>query len=386
MRLTDPWIALALVAATAAAGAAQDVRYNAPRVYDDASPRYVVRSSEEVISLEGLDPVGRLREVRETGAERSSAREGSVRGGVGNAAVSGPGGAGSANVGFTYLTPLYSHNDFQRAVPQGFEGLFPVFGNTGRTNGEFAFSPRIDLNYQIKELDLGVSTAGTFLNLTGRVERQGSRPGLPSAGQFTAQSGLTIVTAIPIEFGRKYELEGGLGHLAGSQFDVRLGSRFISVDQHYTGATVDGLGSTSSRYSSQTYRGLGVTASVEWQADPSANRAPFVSARQSLTIGENHRNAAVTVTAPGVSFADNRSDTKTLLSPVTEVEVGLRLVWDGAVRTRDARGGPKVVVRVAAVGQYYYGMGPLSAGPTGQDFRRSDLFLVGGYLQAGLEF
>src|SRR5947209_2090784 len=149
MRHARPWIALAAAAVVASVAAAQGVQFRSPQVYEDTGARYLIRPAEEVVSLEGLDSLGRPRErevvVREP-VEPS--REGGFRGGVGNAGV---GNAGRANVGFTYLMPLYSSNDFQRTAPRGFEGLFPTFGSDGRADGLFAFSPRIDLNYYVKD-------------------------------------------------------------------------------------------------------------------------------------------------------------------------------------------------------------------------------------------
>lgn len=381
MRHARPWIALAAAAVVASAAAAQGVQFRSPQVYEDTGARYLLRPAEEVVSLEGLDALGRPRE-REVVVEREragAAREGGFRGGVGNVGV---GGAGSANVGFTYLAPLYSSNDFQRTVPRGYAGLFPTFGGTGQADTLFAFSPRIDLNYYVKDVDLSVSTSGAFVNLTGRVDRQAVRPDGGTA-QLNAQSSLTLVTAIPVEFGREYGVEGGFNHFPDSVIDFRLGSRYVSFDQNYTGVTTEG-GATANRYASQTYRGLGVSTAAIWHTHASQDFSPFLSARQSLTIGENRQNTSVSVTAPGVAFADNRFDTHTLLMPSTELEVGVDWAWRGATRVRDVSP-PVVRVRVAAVGQYWYGMGPLSAG-AGSDFRRNDLFLVGGYIQAGVGF
>jgi len=44
---------------------------------------------------------------------------------------------------------------------------------------------------------------------------------------------------------------------------------------------------------------------------------------------------------------------------------------------------PQFCVRLALVGQYWGGMGPLSAGST-QGFRTNDLFLAGVSVQIGL--
>ena len=385
-----------LVGAAASGASAQGIRFGSPQVYDDTGPQFLVRPAEdEVISLEGLDAIGRPRGERDLlggdGPPRKGT-DGAIRGGVGNSAV---GNRAHASVGFTYLTPFYTFSGFQRAVPQGFENLFPVFGTAGNADSSFAFSPRIDLNYYVEDLDLSIGTAGAFLNLTGRVDRQASGPGGP--GQLNAQSSLTLISAIPVEFGRVYYIGEDFpkrrprhAAVADSTLDLRLGSRYVSVDQNYTGVTTSGIagagGSTSNRYSSQSYRGLGVTAATVWQVPLRDNWVPFLSARQSLTLGENRRNSTVTVTAPGVGYSDNQFDNRTLLSPATELEWGFDWGRDLAHAHRNHERGPAFNIRVAAVAQYWYGLGPLSAGPDGQGFQRNDLFLVGGYLQAGLKF
>jgi hypothetical protein len=396
MKLARTWIAVAfLLGAAAQFATAQGLRLESPQVYDDSGPQYLLRAADEdVISREGLDSIGRptTRDLLGGGGFYRRSEAG-IRGGVGNTSF---GKNASVNIGFTYLMPLYPFRDFQRPAPRGFEGLFPVFGTAGAANNSFTFVPKIDLNYHVEDLDMSISTAGAFLNLTGHVDRQANQPGV-GPEQLNAQSSLTLISAIPIEFGRVFDFiavfpERGQRrpNVADSLLDLRLGSRYVSVDQNYTSVLTGGAngGNTSNRFSSQSFRGLGITAAAIWQIPVGDNWGPFLSTRQSLAIGENRRNSTVAVTAPGVSFADNQFDNRTIFVPITEVEFGFDwgLTLAKSLRNYPEESLPAFTVRVAAVVQYWYGMGPLSAGANNQGFAHSDLFLVGGYLQAGVKF
>jgi hypothetical protein len=119
-----------------------------------------------------------------------------------------------------------------------------------------------------------------------------------------------------------------------------------------------------------------VPAGQDWVA--------FLGARGSILIGDNQRSSSATVVAPGFpAFADTISESRTTLVPVVEAEAGVE--WGTDLGERLARGEvpPQFCVRLALVGQYWGGMGPLSAGST-QGFRTNDLFLAGVSVQIGL--
>jgi hypothetical protein len=116
------------------------------------------------------------------------------------------------------------------------------------------------------------------------------------------------------------------------------------------------------------------------------NWAWFGSVRPSVLLGDNRRNSSVTVTAAGQpGFAQTLYDNSSLLVPVVEAEAGFDWGLGLADRLRNGLEPPRFTIRVAAVGQYWGGLGPLSAG-SAQGFRDTDLFLVGGYVQAGVRF
>jgi hypothetical protein len=320
--------------------------------------------------------------------------EAGVRGLVGGHGVDN---RANASVGFTYLVPLWSFRAFQLPVPRGFESFFPEFGSSGPVDTHFAYAPRVNLHYYVADWDLEIGTTGTFLNLSGRVDRQTSGTAGPS-GLLTAYANLTLVSATLPEFGRKFAFEElfpekaeAKPRLVDSVLDLRIGTRYVGLDQNYSGTLIaSGTGvpgsSVATRFSSQTFRGIGLTAVAIWEIPCWSNWAFYTSVRESAILGENRRNSSVTVTVPGQpGFADAQLESRTVLVPVTELEFGADWGMDLATRMREGLDPPRFVIRTAAVAQYWGGLGPLSAG-SNQNFRSTDLFLVGGYIQAGFRY
>jgi hypothetical protein len=272
--------------------------------------------------------------------------------------------------------------------------LFPVLGTTGPVDTQFAYSPRVDVDYYIADLDLGVGTSGTFLNLSGRVDRQAASSGGVS-GQLNAHASLTFVSANIVEFSRQFAFldlfprkDPKHPNVADSVVDLRIGTRYVSVEQDYTGTLTGGVGATNmtTRYSTQTFRGIGLTLAANWFVPLGTNWVWFFSGRESLILGDNRRNSSVTVVAAGSpGFAETLADDRTVLVPVTELESGFDWGVELAERLRNGQPPPWFTIRVAAVGQYWGGLGPLSAASS-QGFRGTDLFLVGAAVQAGFRY
>lgn len=357
-----------------------------------AGPQVVDPGLAAPLVVDPLDgPVVRLDELGRVAADPPARPTvGRVQGVAGGAAVSTP---GSADIGFTYLVPLWTFRDFQLAAPSGYQGLFPVFGDTGPVDSTFGYAPRVRVGYQVEDLDLGVSGTGAFLNLTGRVDRQASDT-RGATGQLNGYANLTLAV-VDGELNRLFGFEELFPRkdpdhpaVIDSVLDLRLGSRYVALDQNYSGTLVGGFdrANVATRYSSQSFRGIGVTTAADWALPCGRHFAPFVTPRFSLLVGENRRNSSLSVVAAGLpSFAATQLDSRTQLVPVSELEVGVDYGWELAERLRRGPPRPRFTVRVAGVAQFWGGMGPLSAGSS-QGFRDTDLYLVGGYLQAGLRF
>jgi hypothetical protein len=374
-------VALAIgIAGRSARG--QDVLYQQSSVVDPAvGEQFLITPTDtRVVGLDGLGA-----------APPGSPVVGGVGGTVGGYGLSN---SGHVAVGFTYLAPLWSFRDFQLAAPKQFAALFPVFGDTGRVDTQFAYAPRVNLDYYVADYDFAVSTSGTFINLSGRVDRQATSS-LGLSGQLSAHSELTLVSANIVELGRQFAFldlfpRKNPKHqsVADSVLDLRIGTRYVSLSQNYTGALTGGAGvaNITTRDSTQTFRGVGLTLAADWNLPIGMNWVWIFSARQSVLLGDNRRSSSVTVTAVGFAgLAETEFDDRTVLVPATELETGVEWGFDLAERLRNGLAPPRFTARVTAVGQYWGGLGPLSAGST-QGFRRTDLFLVGGYVQAGFRF
>src|SRR5439155_21599210 len=115
-------------------------------------------------------------------AVRGAAVEGTVDGrGVSNKV--------DVSIGFDYLMPWWSFRDFLLAVPAPFVGGFPVLGDTGHVDNHFSFAPHVKFNYYVSDLDLGVGASGTFVNLSGRLQRKETSTNL-GTGELDANSSL----------------------------------------------------------------------------------------------------------------------------------------------------------------------------------------------------
>jgi hypothetical protein len=392
------WVWLVLVAALAGGPSrAQELLYHQPQILDPAAGGIPI-----LLDGDGV-PVGAVDRSRGAVARDPAGvpRRAGVRGTVGGF---GQDNQANASVGFTYLVPLWSFRTFQVPVPPGFEGRFPAFGGSGPVDSRFAYAPRANIDYYVADLDATIGATGTFINLTGRVDRQVSGTTTP-AGLLTANGNLTLISANIPEFGRRFAFldlfpdwypgkhgHGGGEGLVDAVVELRIGTRYVSVDQNYTGSlTAAGTGgaagaSVATRFSSQTFRGVGVTGAATWELPRGDSWVFFSTTRLSAVLGENRRNSNLTVAAPdAAAFAAAEFDSRTVFVPVAELEAGVDWGLELAARLREGLEPPKFTVRVAAVGQYWGGLGPLSAGST-QGFRGTDLFLVGGYVQAGFRY
>ncbi len=299
---------------------------------------------------------------------------------------------GDLTIGFDYLRPYWSFRDFTLAVPARSAAGFPLLGDVGHVDSQFTFVPRINYNYQVTDLDFGINASGSFLSLNGRLQR-GLTDTVAGIGQLNANSSLTIVVANLPEVSREVYLPDLLGkswtpkELNDVLVFLSLGTRYTSVSQNYTGSLTNGVGTgsnVSTRYSSQSFRGVGLTGSMNVFVPMAEDWVLFSNTRLSAIIGDNQKDSTLTVSIagmPGTSTDINQSNTA--LVPVVEQELGFE--WGVALANKVRSGDPQplMTLRVAGVLQYWGGVGPLSAGST-QGYRSSDLFLVGVSVMVGL--
>ena len=384
-------MAAALVVALAPAGRGQQV-VTSSQVVDPATVGGEFTLTSVDTPLVGLDGQPLARSPVLGGPSTPPLSPGSLRGLAGGLPVGNN--TLNASVGFTYFVPLWSFRDFQLAAPKGFEPFFPAFGTLGSVDTHYGYAPRVTLDYHIHDLDLGVSASGTYLNLSGRIDRQQASTG-GNTGHLAASSTLTLVSANVLEFHRLFaftelfpDKNPKHQNVADSLLDLRIGTRYVSLDQNYNGALTGGgdRANITDRFTTQSFRGIGLTTGMRWTVPVGNNFAAFLAMQGSLLVGDNRRNSVVSASVFGLpGFTATQLESRTQLVPVTEIELGADWGWELGNRLRDGVGPPKFTVRVAAVGQYWGGLGPLSAG-SNQGFRTTDLFLVGAYVQAGFHY
>ncbi len=305
------------------------------------------------------------------------------------------GGLGNLRIGFDYIRPLWSFRDFTLAVPANQAGAFPILGDTGHVDNHFGFAPRIRYDYNLADavgdLDFPISEVGTsifVLNLSGRLQRQLASAG-GGSGQLNANSTLTIVTAILPELTKRvpyadlmekktYEPWEALQDL---QIEFRIGTRFSSIDQNYTGSLTSGA-NTSTRYSSQSFRGVGITAAVNFILPKGDDWLLFSNTRTSVLVGDNRKDSTLTVNAVGQpAVAEAISQSRSVFLPIVEQEFGLE--WGRELALNFLENRPTLItVRTAFTAQFWGDVGPLSAGST-QLYRTSHLFLLGAHIMVG---
>lgn len=300
---------------------------------------------------------------------------------------------GNIQVGFDFLRPYWSFRDFTLAIPAARAGSFPLLGDVGNVDDHFALVPRIVYKYDVSDPDFSVKAAGTFLNLSGRLERKIS-DSKAGEGTLTANSTLTIIAANIPEFSSRVYY-GDLfpaGSLFNCRFfddlamDIGVGSRYSSIDQNYTGAltnSVSGGTNSTTRHSTQVFRGIGLTTSLDLSLPVQPNWIVFSNMRTSILVGDNIKNSTLAIDVVGMPGSTNIiTQTRTEFVPVLDLELGTEWGVEIGERLRKNAPPPLFTVRAAAVSQFWGGVGPLSAG-SAQEYRNSNLVLVGAHVMVG---
>jgi Legionella pneumophila major outer membrane protein precursor len=348
------------------------------------SRNFSLRSADDIQIIDGT-PIFR---EQTPSSPLASANTGRVNGST----VSGVDGTntGHLSVGFDYIRPWWTFSDFNAIVPPVYASTFPAFASIGSTDNHFAFVPRVQYDYYLANVDFGVSASGKVINLQGGLQRTLASAG-GVQGNLVSNANLTIVSINPVEFWRPFDFDELFGdkhrkeHFEDSQVLLAIGSRFVQMNQNYSGTLqTSGTGTNvASRYTTQNYSGFGLTAAANWKCPLSRNFIGFTDLRGSILAGENRRNSSLNIVATGqTGVADTIAETKTQWLPIAELEMGIEWGQDLGELLRNRESRQLITVRVAGLGQFWGGMGPLSAGST-QGFRTSDLFLAGVSVQVG---
>ena len=307
---------------------------------------------------------------------------------------------GKIEIGFDYLRPYWDNRDFILAVPATSAGSFPLLGDIGHVDNHFSLRPNVKFGYNVMN-DLAVKADGTFLNLTGHLERTiGPDAALAN---LTANSSMTIVTATFPEITARFYYRDHVGegaHLENLLIDLGLGTRYASINQDYTGTLTNSLATgknETTRFSHQDFKGVGLTSSLnfilpvhpEWDYDEAndvdVRALPgwdlYTNLRGSILVGDNRKNSALTVTVAGVpGQSTSIEQDKTEFIPVFEIETGV--AWTRTFGFINSPNAGIFTVRAGLTAQIWGNVGPLSAGSP-QGFETSNLYLVGCHVMVG---
>jgi hypothetical protein len=265
--------------------------------------------------------------------------------------------------------------------------------DAGHVDDHFGFAPTVNYHYKFQDSDFGIGATGTFLNLSGRLQRDVASTTGGAVGQLTANSSLTLVNASSevariFDFAALRKREDPCFPLLDDMtVEVGVGVRYSSIDQNYTSSLSNGGAgaSISTRFATQSFKGIGLTTNVDCRLPVQENWVLFTNTRGSVLVGDNARHSTLSVNAAGLpGNTASIDEDKTVFLPVGELEVGV--LWANMLgeRFRNGDRGFSYCLKVSCVAQFWGDVGPLSAGSS-QKFRESDLFLVGANVLVGIQ-
>lgn len=303
----------------------------------------------------------------------------------------------SVEVGFCFLKPHWSNEDFRNLLPGDAAILFPDTNLSTDVDHEFAFAPIGEITYRPAGFDAGFQTSGYFITLEGKIEQTGGSQA--AAGSLTAHSDLTIAVANFLEiawsrtfvdlFENKFHCADCAAHSiwADTVIEWSMGGRYSSLKQNFN-ATLRQADAVSITSAEQNFSGVGVTASLAVGQPLTPRLVIFGRTRGSFLVGDNDKASSYSLniaSAPSAAVARSLSESRTEVVPVGEFECGL--VWNNRdVVNVPANRVPQGLLWVKAgfVSQVWGDSSLLSAG-TGTEFRGGDLYLYGFTIQVGLE-
>jgi hypothetical protein len=309
----------------------------------------------------------------------------------------------SVEVGFDYLTPFWSNDEFLNLLPGSAAGLFPASDLGTDVRHGFGFAPKIDLQHDFEDSLLGIKATGQYVHLVGTLQQ--SAGGAGALETLEAESSLTLINASLAELsfgGRVDEVLHGkrqrwnskrcvcghdFCHIGDWIVESTFGLRYGRLDQSFQANLRNG-GSVVHAASSQLFRGIGPTVgfNVGVPLGPLSRIAVYSRNRFTVLIGDNIKRSQYALDLAG-SADDVHSDlnqTRTEALPVGEFEAGV--LWNNRTAEEVAADTPKSVIWVKAgfVGQVWGRAGMLAAG-TDDGFRNGNLGLVGFTLQLGVQ-
>lgn len=288
--------------------------------------------------------------------------------------------------GFSYLRPYSGNGGLSLRAAGAADPSLAVIRPFGDLANEFAFVPRIDLQYNPADAGYAGAVAAQFINVTSNLERSVTL-GTPTATDLLANYNLSLLIVDILQVTSREPLrladlvEHPLVERLGRENDTFkpfLGTRFVSIRQTWS-ATLRGDPTFAASNANQTFAGLGLSAGLATDHPLRARRdrpgqwGLYSDNRVSLLIGPNNRKSVATGVGPGGPFNNTLVENRTTFVPAVEIELGVRYA------VPDPKGGPepRVWVRTGFVGHFWGGTGFLPAAAGDARFDNRSLFLVG---------
>jgi hypothetical protein len=299
------------------------------------------------------------------------------------------------DIGFEYLRPDFPGRSVNLSVPAGVNGSFTSLGSSGNVSYDFAFVPRITMNYQFPDNPFGLTASGELTHLSGHLTR--TIDSASGSANLTATATVDIGVANVIEGSLRFPL-GRFDHFKDGCLEdtivlLTLGMRFSHISQDYN-ASLDSSGNGSTLAAHQDWDGFGLTTSYSFLHPLPRNFFLYGVTRGSFMLGTNNRVSTSTVVANGAGSTSTKlTDNRTEFIPVGEFEAGVG--WgkplgkqiETAERAAAAPvTGPILWVKAGLVADIWGDLGLLAAPAGSNSFSDSPLFLWGFTVMAGLDF
>jgi hypothetical protein len=312
-----------------------------------------------------------------------------------------PNGGMRIEIGFEYLRPYYSNGATTLVIPPTAQRSFPVGGSFGDLTNNFAFVPQFGIKYTFGNNGFGLGASGQLFTIQGDLRRTVTGP--EGSGILSANNSISIGSANVLEgLFPRWDL-GKMECFRDTPFEAlsllgSFGGRYSYVHQGFNASVTTGP-NLASLAATQDYNGFGFTGALGalYPLGHETGLALYGLSRGSLLVGRNLRTstfATVVTDGSGASSSGQVSESKTVLIPVGEFELGVS--WGLPINRRAGSAGdrpqPFTWIRAGAVVQVWGGLGllpppinsPIQGGLLGTS--NSPLVLVGFTVMAGVSF
>jgi hypothetical protein len=301
----------------------------------------------------------------------------------------------SVDIGFEYLRPEFPSRSIALAVPAGVSGSFSILGRTGNVIHDFAFVPKISVDYQFQDLGFGVGASGKLTSLSGHLLR--TVDSAAGSANLTAESSVDLAVVNFLEATKFLPLDRFPccqdTCLQDTVLFATIGMRYSHVRQDFTASLASGA-NISTVKAHQDYDGFGLTTSLSILHPLPSNFFLYGTSRGSFLIGTNNRDSSYSVVAtsiPGASTSAKVTENKTKFIPVGEFEFGLawgKPLSPRRVQAQAAAGqvGAVLWLKGGMVFDVWGGLELLAPSDTFHPFTDGSLFLYGFTILGGIDF